>query len=178
MRSNIQIILSTIFIFSFFNTTLNAQTSQTDIRPNINRLVAKLKKEDEVHFGYPVGYGGKPETKNKYYKLYLKLKSKATNEELTLLTRDTFKPIVIYSFSILHSRKYEDIKDVFIEHLNDTTFYWTASGCTGFVERVNWFMLRRLNPTIQDDSKAYLTKEEYAAYCAMFGKQDKLFACN
>ncbi len=148
------------------------------MRAKINKLVNKLKKEDQVHFGYPVGYGGESETKNKYYKLYLKLKSKATNEELTLLTKNNFKPIVIYSFSILHSREYEDLKNIFIEHLNDTSFYWTAGGCTGFVQRVNWFMLRQLNPIIQDNSKAYLTNEEHLAYCAMFEKQDKLFSCH
>ena len=156
--------------FSFSFETVKAQTSPTKIRPKINRLIDKLQKEDEVHFGYPIGFAGKPETKNKYYKVYLKLNAKATNEELVLLTKDTFKPIVIYSFSILHSRGYKNLKDIFVEHLNDTTFCWTASGCTGFIERVNWFMLRRLNPTSQNDNNNYLKKEEYDKYCASFKK--------
>src|SRR6266542_934828 len=71
MKFPIQLILGATFGFSFLITTVNAQTRQTP-RPEINRLVDKLKKEDEVHFGYPVGYAGIPETNNKYYKLYLK----------------------------------------------------------------------------------------------------------
>jgi hypothetical protein len=173
-----QIIILTPFIFSFSLETVSAQTSQLTVRPKIIRVVDKLKKEDEVHFGYPVGYGGKPETKNKYYKSYLKLKAKATNEELASLTKSNFKPIVIYSFSILHSRDYRNLKEIFIEHVNDTSFYWTAAGCTGFIERVNWFMLKRLDPASQSYSKSYLTKEEYDMYCAKFKKQDDLFSCN
>jgi hypothetical protein len=166
----------TLLSFLFFE-TVGAQARTTKIRPEINKLIDKLAKEDEVHFGYPIGFSGKPETGNKYYKLYLKLKAKATNEELVSLTEHSFKPIVIYSFSILHSRGYKDIKTIFIAHLNDTSFYWTASGCTGFIERVNWFMLRKLNPG-QNDNKKYLKKEEYDNYCTMFKKQDYLFSCN
>jgi hypothetical protein len=173
-----QITLSILFIFSCILVTVNAQTSEVTIRPKVNRLVEKLKKDGEVHFGYAVGYGGKPETRNKYYKLYLKLESKATNDELVLLTRENFKTIVIYSFSILHSRAYKNLKDIFIEHSNDTAFYWTAGGCTGFVERVNWFMLRQLNPTSQGHNASCLTQAEYDTYCAKFKQQDKAFSCN
>lgn len=173
-----QILSLSLLAFSFGILTTNAQSGKITIRPKINRLVEKLRKGSEVHFGYPVGFAGRPETKNKYYKLYLRLQSKATNEELVLLTSNDSKPVVIYSFSILYSRGYKNLKEIFIEHLNDTTFYWTAGGCTGIIGRVNWFMLRRLNPINGDDSKAYLTKEEYNMYCGKLKRQDESFSCN
>jgi hypothetical protein len=86
-------------ISSIFAASVNAQISGTELRPKITRLANKLKEDDEVHFGYPVGFAGKPETNNKYYKKYLKLKSKATNDELVLLTKDDSKPIVICFFN-------------------------------------------------------------------------------
>jgi hypothetical protein len=155
--------------------TINAKTNQIDIRPKIVRIVGKLKKDNYVHFGYAVGYRAVRETKNKYYKLYSKLKAKATNDELVALTSDSSKNIVVYSFSILHSRDYENLKSIFINHIGDTTFYWTAGGCTGFIERVNWFMLLQLKPSDKGGSKNYLTKQEYEEYCAKFKKEDPLF---
>lgn len=168
-------------LFAFFllmSMSVSAQVNPTTIRPKIIRLVDKLGAENLVHFGYPVGSAGKPETQNKYYKLYLKLRSKATDEELVALTKGSSVPIVVYSFSILHSRGYKDLKNIFIDHLGDTTFYWTASGCVGLLERVNWFMLRRLNPASRNAHTTWLTKEEYDSYCMNFKKQDGLFWCN
>ncbi len=175
MTSFIRRILTIIFLL-LFSLTINAKPNQHDIRPKISRIVDKLKKDNYVHFGYAVGYGAVRETKNKYYKLYLKLKAKATNDELVSLTKDSSKNIVVYSFAILHSRDYENLKSIFINHISDTTFYWTAGGCTGFIERVNWYMLRQLKPTDKDDNKNYLTTKEYDEYCSKFKKQDPLFS--
>ena len=166
-----------LICFSFCVRTIAGQTGEIKLRPGISSIVHRLEKEEQVHFGYAVGFSGIPETNNKYYKLYLKLKRKATNGELVLLTKDKFTPVVIYSFAILHARKFENLKSIFLEHLNDTTFYWTASGCTGFIERVNAFMLRRMKPGINGNDN-YLSREEYDAYCALLKEQDNLFSCN
>src|SRR5687767_12643894 len=104
-----------------FTTILIAQSNKIPLRPRIENIVNKLRQEDEVHFGYPVGYSGVPETNNKYYKKYLQLKDKATNEELVALTQHISKPVVIYSFDILWKRQYPDLKNIFLQHLNDTT---------------------------------------------------------
>jgi hypothetical protein len=159
-----------------FSLTIDAEAHQIDIRPRITKIVNKLKKDDYVHFGYAVGYGAVRETKNKYYRLYLKLKAKATNDELFLLTKSSSKNIVIYSFAALHSRGYENLKSIFINHVDDTTFYWTAGGCTGFIERVNWHMLRELKPGKNGIDKNYLTNQEYDMYCAKFKKEDPFFS--
>ena len=171
-RHSLTLLLSFIFVL-----TLSAQEAKSVLRPKIERLTNKLRKEDKVHFGYPVGFAGEPETKNKYYKLYLKLKDKATDEELVLLTKDTSECIIVYSFDILWWRQYSNLKDIFFQHQNDTTFFWTAGGCTGSLDRVNWFMLRRLNPNY-DGGKKYLTKEDFDLYCDKFKKADKDFSCN
>jgi hypothetical protein len=126
----------TLLLFVSFAATVSAQT--TGLRPSITNITNKLRKENEVHFGYPVGIAGKPETKNKYYKLYSKLKNKATDDELMQLTQDSSECIVVYSFDILWQRQHKSLKDVFLQHQNDTTFFWTAAGCTGVLDRINW----------------------------------------
>jgi hypothetical protein len=169
------LLLSLSFIFV---STVFAQTKQRVLRPKIERLTNKLRKDDEVHFGYPVGFSGRPETNNKYYKKYLQLKHNATEEELILLTNDTSESMVVYSFYILWQRQYPKLKDIFFQHLNDTTFFWTAGGCTGVLDRINWFMFRLLKPNQTDGSINYLTKDEYNLYCDKFTAADKLFKCN
>lgn len=163
-----------LLLLIFFAAKVSAQT--IELRPSIINITNKLRKENIVHFGYPVGFAGRPEANNKYYKLYLKLKSKATDDELISLTRDSSSCIVVYSFDILLERKSKSIRNVFLQHQSDTTFFWTAGGCTGVLDRINWFMLRRLKSN-QDD-KNILTNDEYAFYCDKFGKADKLFTCN
>src|SRR5687768_2847182 len=83
-----------------------AAVAQTAIRGNIRTMAEKLQKDNQVHFGYAVGYGGKPETNNKYYKLYQKLKSSATTQELVELANSTSPVLVVYAFDILHGRNY------------------------------------------------------------------------
>lgn len=137
------------------------QTSQSDIRPGIQRIVSKMRKETTLHLGAPVGSAGIPETNNKYYKLYQKLNSKATDKELVILTNDNSKTIVLYSFLILYSRNYSDLKEVFLKNSKDTSEVWIAAGCTGSIARVNTFMLQHLNPAYMDSRQPYLTQKEY-----------------
>lgn len=151
--------------------------AQVEVRPSVLNIVDKLQKDNQVHFGYPVGFAGKPETNNKYYKLYNRLKSKARTEELLELTKSKSALTKVYAFDILQSRNYEKLKNIFLENLGDTTWYWTAGGCTGFVDRVNWFMLRRLKP-IDSLPANSLTKEEFELYCNRFKKVDTLFTCD
>lgn len=149
-----------------------AQNTQVHIRPGIARMAAKLEKDKMLHFGAPVGFAGKRETNNKYYRLYQKLKNKATNEELVALTQhNTSVPKLIYSFEILYHRKYAGLKNIFLEHINDTTWYWTAGGCTGVLNRVNLFMFRLMR------SGNYLIKEESMLYCERFKKLDEWMSC-
>lgn len=168
--------IATFLLLVCFAVTLSAQTIK--LRPSISNIANKLRKENEVHFGYPVGFAGRPETNNKYYKLYLKLKDKATDNELIELTKDTSECLVVYSFDILWQRQHSSLKSIFLQHQGDTTFFWTAGGCTGILDRINWFMLRRLNPKNNDGGKKHLTKEEFELYCDKFKKADNLFTCN
>jgi hypothetical protein len=157
-----------------FHLTINAQVT---IRTNILNIATKLQKDDYVHFGYPVGFAGIPETNNKYYKLYKKLEAKATTQELVELTKNKSALIVVYAFDILQQRNYDGLKNIFLQHVNDTAWFWTASGCTGALDRVNWFMLGRLKP-IDGIAGNSLTKLEYDLYCNRFTKEDKSFSCN
>ena len=121
--------------------TVAGQQPQTTLRPTIQTIISRLKKENVLHLGAPVGFAGIPETKNKYYKLYKKLNTKATNEELVTLTHESSKVIVLYAFDILSSRGYSGLKDIFLNHVSDTTVVWMAGGCTGSVGKVNSYML-------------------------------------
>ncbi|HMJ46139.1 MAG TPA: hypothetical protein VK498_02355 [Ferruginibacter sp.] len=172
--NTLKLILLLLFI------SLSFQSSATDddgkIRPRVKRIVEKLQKDHLVHFGYAVGFAGIPETNNKYYKRYEKLKRIATNEELVFLTSSKSKQIVVYSFDILQSRGYKQLREIFIEHVKDTTFFWTAGGCTGLINRVNWFMLGRL-ASLQISGENSLSKKEYEKYCQQFEAEDKYFKC-
>ena len=168
----------TLSLLFTLTATLTAQSINNVLSSKTKRIVRKLKKDDEVHFGFPVGFSGEPMTNNKYYKLYLKLKENATDEELVSLTKNNSKCIVIYSFEILLERQYANLKDIFLEHQNDTTFYSTAGGCTGMLKRVNWFMFRLLRPIEGNNAKNYMTKDEYYSFCEKFKKADKDFSCN
>ena len=153
-----------------FCLTVIGQTTQNDIRPGIQRIVSKLRKETTLHLGAPVGFTGISETNNKYYKLYQKLSSKATDKELVTLTNDNSKTVVLYSFLILYSRNYSDLKEVFLKNIKDTSDVWIAGGCTGSIARVNTFMLKHLNPAYMDSRQPYLTQEEYDKYIKEFGE--------
>jgi hypothetical protein len=146
------------------------------LRSKIGYIVSQLQKDGQVHFGYPVGFAGRPETGNKYYRKYLKLKEKATIPELVSLANHQSPIITVYAFSILHSRNYEGLKAIFLNHVSDTSFFWTAGGCTGFGDRVNWFMLKNLKPNTGDTNKSPLTQGEYETYCRRFEKGDYLFS--
>jgi hypothetical protein len=154
-----------------------AQNIPPLIRPQVAAIAQQLQKDNRVHFGYPVGYSGRPETNNKYYRLYRRLAASATEQELIELTNDPSKALVVYAFAILHARKSNGLKTVFLHHINDTAWFWTAGGCTGTVNRVNWFMLRRLKPTGDGNAPNTLTKEEYALYCKRFNAADNIFTC-
>ena len=167
-------IISFILVLSTSSSlTLFAQKSDNSLRTNIQTIVWKLKKENILHLGAPVGEAGKPETNNKYYKLYKRLAAKAVTEELVSLTNDSSRLIVLYAFNILSSRGYSGLKDIFLQHVSDTTEIWIAGGCTGAVVKVNSYMLSYLNPKYYQSSKVFLTKEEYDMYLALVDKSQE-----
>ena len=161
-------LFATVILSFVFCLTVVGQTTQSDIRPSIQRIASKLKKETTLHLGAPVGFAGIPETNNKYYKLYQKLSVKATDKELVSLTNDNSKTVVLYSFLVLYSRNCPDLKEVFLKNIKDTSEVWIAGGCTGSLDKVNTFMLRQLNPAYMDSRQPYLTQNEYDKYMKEF----------
>lgn len=142
---------------------LNAtgQSSQISLRPKIQKIVNQLNKGNLLHLGEPIGYAGKPESKNKYYKLNKRLNKLASTDELVALTYDTSKVIVLYVFENLSSRKYSGLKDILLNHIKDTADVWIAVGCTGSMTKVNSYMLKCLNPKYYPKDQGFLTKTEY-----------------
>lgn len=167
MKKTIGAILGFLLLFTV---ELAAQTSQTPLRPKIRAIVNRLNKEKVLHIGGPVGVDGRPETANKYYKLYQQLGAKATDNELVSLTADSSSVIVLYAFNILSGRGYFGLKEIFLNHVNDITEVWIAGGCTGSLSKVNAFMLECLNPKFYPLDKPVMTKAEYDNYLAVFDK--------
>ena len=164
-----RLIISSALFFLFCFTSIS-QAIQNEIRPKIQNIVSKLKKETTLHLGGPVGLFGVLETNNKYYKLYEKLSTKATDKELVLLTNDNSKTIFLYSFLILYSRNYSALKEIFLKNIKDSSEVRIAGGCTGSADRVNTFMLRQLNPSYMNSRQPYMTQEEYNKYIKEFGE--------
>lgn len=169
---------SVLFVSVIACSNLRAQTKSISIRPEIESIVASLQKEKLIHLGYPVGHAGIPETKNKYHKLYLQLKRKASIEELVQLTANSSPSITIYAFDILASKNYIHLKDIFLGHASDTTHIYIAGGCTGIIDHVNWFMFSQVKPDPKSNSTNRLSLNEYHFYCTRFNKEDSTFVCN
>ncbi len=167
LLNKIKVVKYFIILFALIITPFlkpHGQSTGVDIRPSIKKIVTELSGEKTLHLGAPVGFAGTPETHNKYFKLYQKLGRKATDKELVSLTEDDSKVLVLYSFLILHSRNYSNLKEVFLKNIKDNSDVRMASDCTGIILRVNMFMLQQLNPAFNNSRQQYLTKEEYDKY--------------
>jgi hypothetical protein len=162
---------SFIFICSILGLAISVDSlgQATTIRPKINRLVDRLRKEEILHLGAPVGEAGVPETNNKYYKRYVKLGSRATDNELISLTNDSSKTIKLYAFSLLSQRENHEIKNIFLLNLGDSSEVWATGGCTGVIWKVNSFMLNQLRPDSNKSERAKFSIEEFDGYVRMLG---------
>ena len=158
-----------LFAFIFFILTTTLFSQQLNVRTSIKNIVDKLGKDKTLHLGAPVGFAGIPETGNKYYKLYKQLENKATDTELLILTNDTSKTILLYSFTILFHRNFVRLKDIFIKYQNDKSEVWESSGCTGVLWKTNSYMLQLLNPKSKKSLNKYLTEQEYDDYFKKIG---------
>jgi hypothetical protein len=111
-----KVIFISLLVFSF-HFTIYAQSIEDKVRQKIINIVTSLREENTLHLGYAVGFSGIPETNNKYFKLYQRLKLEATDLELNLLANDKSTMILLYSFLILQSRNYGGVKSIFLNHL-------------------------------------------------------------
>jgi hypothetical protein len=133
------------------------------VRTSITALCHKLDREQIVHLGAPVGYGGKIESPNRYFKLYKRLRRKATVDELVSLCQSKSKVILTYAFAALVYKQSPAAKVVLEQNLQDTSLVWHSGGCTGVLRSVNSFMLTSLTP--QPGAKSsWMAQEEYDAY--------------
>lgn len=161
MRSNTITIV--LFLLACLHFRAETFCQEAEVRSSILRVIDKLRSEDRMHIGNPVGYAGIPETGNQYYKLYLRLKSNASNSELLQLVKDSSDIIKLYSFMILADRGDSSVRGIFLENIENASCVWIASGCTGVVNQVNHFMLSCLRPDLPASPKVF-TMQEFRAY--------------
>lgn len=166
MNSSIFKILFVLIAYSLFWGQSLAQDSA--VRTSVKKTVDALRVENQLHIGSPVGVAGIPETKNTYYKLFLKLKRNATNAELLQLIQDSSSVIKLYSYMALVERGDINVKNIFLSHIYNTTEVWAAGGCTGVVWKLNQFMLFYIRPDVPG-SVSYLSKTEFDTYCKSIG---------
>src|SRR5689334_6208791 len=108
-----KVLIIFFFMFCLGLTHLFGQESSFVISSRVERIVRKLSREDMLHLGAPVGYAGKPETGNRYYKTYLKLVSKASEQELVALCQSNNKLIVVYAYYALAEKGYTGLTAIF-----------------------------------------------------------------
>ena len=95
---------------------------------------------------------------------FKKLLEVTSNEDLVYLTNYK-KPIIRnYAFDGLEERNYPEIRNIFIQHINDTIEQVNINaGCTTYPENVRTHMLLGLHP-VSSKSKFKYSKKEFDAY--------------
>jgi hypothetical protein len=74
--------------------------------------------------------------------LFNKLDSTATSKELDSLTNNHNPAVRYYSFRGLVKRRDPRVFDVLLNHISDTSYLLSFSGCSGMEETVSWNLVK------------------------------------
>ena len=129
----------------------NPCQGQTDFKPgsislNVKWITLKLKKYDKVT-GARVGKGA---FKSDQYKLYEKLKRKASENELYELTNHKSPVVRAYALTGLAEMNSPKTLDVLMKNQNDTTAIDQQFGCIGAHTTVIGYMLMFIKSYVRD----------------------------
>lgn len=128
------------------------------INDSLQPFVDSLIKFDAI-FDEAVGYGGsKPEV----YTWFEKLAQSAENDELIRLTSHSSPTVRGYSFWALVEREDPKVKEIMLEHVDDSVYIERMSGCLGYQEKLNDFMLSIIAPNCVDTNCSRLPPEDMA----------------
>lgn len=106
-------------------TTINS--INLDTLPELKRIVDSIAKGNSVESSH-IGEAGSP---SEQYAKYEQLKSIATIKQLTMLTDHQNSAVRCYAFQALATNKADNVFNVLLNHLNDTSSVYTLSGCVG-----------------------------------------------
>ncbi len=122
------------------------------IQPILDSLI-----ESAIIDGEAVGYAG---IKSDIYLCFERLVELATSEELIFLTDHKTPSVRAYAFWALSKKRNPIVKEIMMNHLNDTGTFSYMSGCSISEEQVNQFYLNLLTPQYIDLDCIKLTAEE------------------
>lgn len=112
------------------------------VNDSLQPFVDSLVQFDAI-FDEAVGYGGsKPEV----YTWFEKLMELAQESELTRLTNHNSPTVRGYAFWALVKRESPMVKEIMLEHIDDTVYVDRMSGCIGYQEKLNEFFLSIIAP--------------------------------
>lgn len=150
------------------------EKNAVDTRMSISLLVRGIAFDNEL-VSNAVGIAGEETSQ---WRRYLKLRDKATIEELRYLTNHENPVVRAYSFQALAYRTDKDIFPILIEHLNDTTTLNTFFGCIKSSEMTGDYFISVVTPDYISDDLYKLNKDEEATLDSLllYGKDIKLYA--
>ena len=128
----------------------------------ISKAASKVVKDIEeinVVMGNAVGFAGK---RPKQYDNFVKLKTKATTEELKELTNHPNPTVRSYAFWALSYDHSIDLLPIVLDHINDTALVATQFGCIGIEESVGDFFISVVTPRLIDLDSKKLDSVEFA----------------
>lgn len=122
------------------------------LQPYVDSLV-----EFDTIFDEAFGYGG---GKHTVYTWFEKLMEIAQDDELVTLTKHSSPTIRGYSFWALVERENPMVKEIILEHVDDSVYVDRMSGCIGYQEKLNEFFLSIVAPNCINVDCAKLPLED------------------
>ncbi len=86
----------------------------------------------------------------------------ADDNELKLLTKHSSPSVRGYSFWAMVEREHPSVKEIIIEHKDDSVYVFRMSGCVGYQEKLNDFLLSVVAPNCVDVDCSRLPPEDIA----------------
>jgi hypothetical protein len=119
-----------------------AHSDSIKVRKNILKVARQISRCKTVDRG-PVGFSAQV---TRQFNRYIYLINHATEEELISLTDYKAAIVRAYSFEILVSRSYRDIRKILYNHVSDIAIIKIRGGCITSTEHINLYFLKLLTP--------------------------------
>ncbi|XOV68682.1 MAG: hypothetical protein ACFHU9_05770 [Fluviicola sp.] len=130
----------------------------TTVNDNLQPYVDSLIEFDAI-FDEAVGYAGSKPT---VYVWFEKLMELGEDKELILLTKHSSPTVRGYSFWALVEREHPKVKEIMLQHVDDSVYIDRMSGCIGYHEKLNDFLFSIIAPNCIDSDCSRLPPEDIA----------------
>lgn len=167
--------LNNILLY-FIILTFGCATEQeniTTVRPKIQRIADEISERNTIE-GKAVGFAGK---RSIQWERYEKLRDKATDNELIILTDSKYSAVKCYAIKALVSRGTVDVFPLTLKHIKDTTLIRIYDGCESERMTVGEYFLNTSSPYMYNISSHNFTQEQINVIDSMliFDNSIKIF---